>query len=74
MGFLEGKKATSHPSTAEEVSAKAGEYSEDRVVVDGRFITSRGPGTAMEFAMQLVEVLAGKAMVAKVNEGVLANL
>lgn len=72
LGFLEGRRATSHPSTAEEVSAKTGEYSEDRVVVDGHFITSRSPGTAMEFALKLVEVLEGKEVVAKVNEGVMA--
>ena len=30
------------------------------VQVDGRIITGRGPGTAMDFALQLVEVLQGK--------------
>lgn len=33
---------------------------EDRVVKDGRVVTSRGPGTAMEFAVALVEELYGK--------------
>lgn len=74
MGFLEGRKATSHPSTREQVHARAGEYSEDRVVVDGHFITSRSPGTAMEFALKLVEVLKGPEMMEKVNEGVMAKL
>ncbi|MFQ5509907.1 MAG: DJ-1 family glyoxalase III [Leptospirillia bacterium] len=74
MGFLEDRRATSHPSTREEVSARTKDYSEDRVVTDGHFITSRSPGTAMEFAMKLVEVLAGKEMVAKVNEGVMAKV
>lgn len=74
MGFLEGRKATSHPSTRDEVHARAGEYSEDRVVVDGHFITSRSPGTAMEFALKLVEVLEGTAAMEKVNEGVMASL
>ena len=31
------------------------------VVVDGKVITSRGPGTAMDFALQLIESLVGKA-------------
>ena len=32
-------------------------YSNDRVVVDGTLVTSRGPGTAFEFALKLVEIL-----------------
>ena len=38
-------------------------YLEERVVVDGKVITSRGPGTAFEFALALVEALKGKATV-----------
>ena len=35
-------------------------YSEDSVVKDGTLITSRGPGTAFNFALALVEALKGK--------------
>lgn len=35
-------------------------YSEDSVVVSGKLVTSRGPGTAFPFALQLVELLNGK--------------
>jgi 4-methyl-5(b-hydroxyethyl)-thiazole monophosphate biosynthesis len=38
------------------------------VVVDGNCITSQGPGTAIEFALKLVELLFGKEMVDKVAE------
>lgn len=31
----------------------------DRVVVDGACVTSRGPGTAFEFALMLIEKLYG---------------
>lgn len=33
---------------------------EGNVVVDGKFITSKGPATAMEFSLKILEVLAGK--------------
>ena len=36
-------------------------YEEKSVVIDGRVITSRGPGTAMDFALTLIEQLLGKA-------------
>ena len=35
-------------------------YCEDRVVVDGKLVTSRGPGTCFEFALAVVEQLQGK--------------
>lgn len=39
---IEKKKVTSHPSVKEEIKAERWEYSEERVVVDGKVITSRG--------------------------------
>ncbi|OAK98316.1 DJ-1 protein [Phaeosphaeriaceae sp. SRC1lsM3a] len=53
-------KVTSHPSVMEQIKGEGWEYSEERVVVDGKVITSRGPGTAMLFALTIVEVLCGK--------------
>ncbi|HHZ84062.1 MAG TPA: DJ-1/PfpI family protein [Nitrospirales bacterium] len=72
FGLLHGKTVTSHPT----VKDKLGEamYKDERVVVDGRLITSQGPGTAMEFALALVEHLEGKEKMLEVNEGVLARL
>lgn len=35
---------------------------ENRVVVDGNLITSRGPGTSMEFALTIVEKLFGRQL------------
>jgi len=51
---------TSHPSVKDQIVEKGWDYSEDRVVVSGKVISSRGPGTAMGFALTIVEVLAGK--------------
>ena len=72
VGLLNGKKITSHPSTRDQLTMT--DYSEDRVVIDHNIITSRAPGTAMEFAMKLLEILCGKDVRDKVNEGVMALL
>jgi len=71
-GFLDGKRATSHPSVQSQMNIT--QYSEDAVVVDGRLITSRSPGTAMAFAFELVTQLMGAERAKKVNKGVLAQL
>ena len=57
-GVLAGKRVTSSPSTKDALAGAI--YVEDRVVVDGRVITSRLPGTAMEFALTLVELLCSR--------------
>ncbi len=54
---LVGKSFTSYPAFREQLSDANGVYLEQRVVVDGKLITSRGPGTAFEFALTLVEHL-----------------
>ena len=60
-GIGKSKNLTSHPGV-KSVMEEGGIYSykEDRVVVDGKLITSRGPGTAFEFGLALVEALQGK--------------
>lgn len=55
LSLLKGKRATSFPGTADQLSGAV--YSEDRVVRDGKIITSRSPGTAMEFSLELVKLL-----------------
>ncbi|ESP04580.1 hypothetical protein LOTGIDRAFT_223821 [Lottia gigantea] len=58
-GIGKGKKITSHPGVADKLKSGGYNYSEDRVVQDGKIITSRGPGTSFEFAIKIVEALAG---------------
>ena len=65
-GLLENRQATSHPGFADQLTPNAS--IESRVVVDGNCITSRGPGTAIEFALKLVEILYGKEKAAEVGE------
>ena len=69
LGLLSGKKFTCYPRMEERVTD--GEWSEDRVVVDGNIITSRGAGTAGEFAIAIIEKLLGEKDAKKIAEAVL---
>jgi 4-methyl-5(b-hydroxyethyl)-thiazole monophosphate biosynthesis len=60
-GLLDGKRATSYPGALDNVAIPGHVYSEQAVVTDGNVVTSRGPGTAMKFALQLIELLTGKS-------------
>jgi 4-methyl-5(b-hydroxyethyl)-thiazole monophosphate biosynthesis len=60
-GILDGKQATSFPGALDQFPVNNLAYQQSAVVVDGKVITSRGPGTAMEFALTLIELLLGKA-------------
>ncbi len=70
-GVLQGRRATVSPSGKAQVEACA-DFSDERVVVDGNLITSRAPGTALEFALKLVEVLEGKEKMRAVKEQTMA--
>jgi 4-methyl-5(b-hydroxyethyl)-thiazole monophosphate biosynthesis len=60
-GLLSGKAATSFPGILDGMGLADVSYREDPVVQDGKVITSRGPGTAMDFALTLIETLEGTA-------------
>jgi 4-methyl-5(b-hydroxyethyl)-thiazole monophosphate biosynthesis len=59
-GLLNGRQATAHPAFVE-MLPDAGS-AEAPVVVDGNCVTSRGPGTAMAFALELVAMLFGESV------------
>ena len=59
-GLLKGKKATCYPGMEDELPGAEVLY--DNVVVDDKFITSRGLGTAIDFGLKLVEILKGKEL------------
>ena len=72
-GMLDGKKATCYPGFEGEFSSKT-TFMPDRVVRDGRIITSRGPGSALEFSLELVRSLVDEKTAAKLSEGLLTKV
>lgn len=71
-GVLEGKHATCHPGFEEKLTGAV--TSEDKVVVDGNIITSRGMGTAIDFALAIVKYFAGDEAVANVCKGLIYHI
>ena len=61
-GLLDGRRATSYPGFLSADSAPGIRLTDEPVVSDGTVITSRGPGTAMDFALSLIEHLQGPAV------------
>ena len=68
-GLLAGKRATAYPGVLEGMPQAEVRLDPQPVVQDGRVVTSRGPGTAMDFALALIEILAGKEMREQVEAG-----
>jgi len=66
-GLLDGKRATSFPGALDGFPHTS--QQPQAVVEDGKIITSRGPGTTMDFALTLVERLSGKAKRDEVEAG-----
>ncbi|MGN0483798.1 MAG: DJ-1 family glyoxalase III [Lachnospiraceae bacterium] len=66
-GVLQGKKATCHPGHEEHLLGA--ECLTDSVVRDGNIITSRGMGTAIAFALEIVDYYDGADTVEKVRKG-----
>ncbi|KAK7335089.1 hypothetical protein VNO80_26860 [Phaseolus coccineus] len=67
-GLLKGKKATAFPAMCNKLSDQS--EVDNRVVVDGNFITSRGPGTSIEFALAIVEKLFGRKLALELAKAV----
>ncbi|XP_062182823.1 protein DJ-1 homolog B-like [Phragmites australis] len=71
-GLLDGHKATAYPSFVEKFPPEVTAV-DANVVVDGKVVTSRGPATAMEFALALVEQLYGKEKVEQIAKPMLVR-
>lgn len=60
IGIINGTDATGYPFLKEEFEKNGGIYSEASVVVGDRLITSKGPGTTLEFALAIVRKAKGE--------------
>jgi len=67
-GIASGKSVTSHYFVKDQFSGTGINYLDQRVVQDGNFITSQGIGTAIEFALKVVEYLQGKEKVEEIKK------
>jgi len=69
LGLLSGKKFTCYPGL--EAKVKDGEWSNERVVIDGNIITSKSAGTAGEFSIAIIGKLFDEAAGKKIADAVL---
>ncbi len=68
-GLLNGKHATSYPGFEPKLTGAV--TSEDPVVQDGNVITSRGMGTAIAFALEIVSYFTDKKTADKLAESII---
>ena len=71
-GVVTDRRITAHPGQQEHLTGL--NLTDARTEVDGKVITGKSAGTAMEFAFQIVEQLAGREVVEAVNGSVFASL
>ena len=72
-GLLDGRRATGYPGVLDRMDLPDVEIDPAPVVRDGRVITSRGPGTAMDFALSLIEILVGRDKRDEVEAGLVRS-
>lgn len=68
-GVLAGVRITCHPGVRDQFPADR--VCDARVVEDGLFITSQGPGTSLEFALAIAARLVGAEIASRVGDGLL---
>lgn len=71
LGLLEGKKATIYPGMEEELKGAIVAGEDEKVVTDGNIMTSKGPGTAMDFALAIIKWVAGDEKYEEVKNGLI---
>ncbi len=71
LGLLDSKKAVCYPGFEE--TLKGAVIGEDIISQEGNYITSKGPGTAIYFALRLVELLIDKEAAEELREGMIVQ-
>ncbi len=66
-------KYTCYPSFEQKIRLDGYQADKQEVVIDGKVITSRGPATAIPFALELVKILKGKETYSNLSKGLLVN-
>lgn len=61
-GMLDGKTITCYPGALEQVDSSSFTITSNAIEIDDNIVTSQGPGTAMDFALTLIEILGNKAL------------
>lgn len=72
-GLLDGYQATAYPGALATADWPNISLQDAAVVIDGKRVTSRGPGTAMDFALSLIELLTDAARREQVAAGLVRS-
>jgi 4-methyl-5(b-hydroxyethyl)-thiazole monophosphate biosynthesis len=73
-GVLKGKACTIYLGMEDELEKGRGKPKNEIVVVDGNLVTSKGPATALPFALKLAEILTGKKAAEEVRKRMLVDV
>jgi 4-methyl-5(b-hydroxyethyl)-thiazole monophosphate biosynthesis len=68
-GLLKDKEVTSFPGALSDVAIEGMHHTGMAIAIDGNVITSRGPGTAMDFSLELIQLLTGSEARQQVEQG-----
>jgi len=71
LELLKGKSATCYPGFEKYLIDAV--HSEESVVVSDKIITSKGPGTAIYFALEIVKIIKGEESAEEIREGMVVR-
>lgn len=72
LGLLKGKKATCYPGFEDRLIGA--QIVADKVVRDGIFLTSRGAGTAMDMALEIIKIFEGQGKADEIAKSIIYNV